>query len=124
MPQNRGGPFPAPSVRAIVTATHKNRRAFHARTRFANGEEMMSDDALPRRKFLVGAGLAGTAVATGLTQPAAADPQSPSGAAANAVSAPPPQPEPQALLLLNETEHAFVVAAVDAIIPADELSPS
>src|ERR1700722_13034481 len=110
MPQNRGGPFPAPSVRAIVTATHKNRRVFHARTRFANGEDMMSDDALPRRKFLVGAGLAGTAVAAGLTQPAAADPQSPSGAvaaAANAVSPPPPQPEPQPLLFLNETEHAF-----------------
>ena len=42
----------------------------------------MSDEALPRRKFLVGAGLAGaslagTAVATGLTQSAAADPQTP-----------------------------------------------
>jgi gluconate 2-dehydrogenase gamma chain len=88
---------------------------------------MMSDEALPRRRFLVGAGLAGTAVAAGLTQPAAADPQTPSGAvaaAANAVSVPPPQPEPQPLLFLNETEHAFVVAAVDTIIPADELSPS
>jgi gluconate 2-dehydrogenase gamma chain len=28
------------------------------------------------------------------------------------------------LLALNETEHAFVVAAVDTLIPADELSPS
>jgi gluconate 2-dehydrogenase gamma chain len=28
------------------------------------------------------------------------------------------------LLALNETEHAFVVAAVDTFIPADELSPS
>ncbi len=102
----------------------------------------MSDEALPRRKFLVGAGLtgaglagaslagaslAGTAVATGLTQPAAADPQTPAGAAAaavKAVSPPSPQPEPQPLLILNETEHAFVVAAVDTLIPADELSPS
>ena len=86
----------------------------------------MSDEALPRRKFLVGAGLAGTAVATGLSQPAAAAPQSPAAAAANAAAAaaapPPAQPEP--LLYLNETEHAFVVATVDTLIPADELSPS
>jgi len=86
----------------------------------------MSDEALPRRRFLVGAGLAGTAVATGLSQSATAAPQSPVAAAANAASAaaaaPPEQPEP--LLYLNETEHAFVVAAVDTLIPADELSPS
>src|SRR5271163_1959632 len=90
------------------------------------GRDVMSDEALPRRKFLVGAGLAGaslagTAVATGLTQSAAADPQTPATAAA-AASPRPQQPEP--LLLLNETEHAFVVAAVDTLIPADELSPS
>jgi len=86
----------------------------------------MSDEALPRRRFLVGAGLAGTAVATGLSQPATAAPQSPVAAAASAASAaaaaPPEQPEP--LLYLNETEHAFIVAAVDTLIPADELSPS
>src|SRR5580693_4865638 len=87
------------------------------------GRDVMSDEALPRRKFLVGAGLAGaslagTAVATGLTQSAAAA----AAAAANAASPPPQQPEP--LLILNETEHAFVVAAVDTLIPADELSPS
>jgi gluconate 2-dehydrogenase gamma chain len=91
---------------------------------------MMSDEALPRRKFLVGAGLAGaglagTAVATGLTQSAAADPQAPAAAAAAAATAAsPPQPDPQPLLILNETEHAFVGAAVDTLIPADELSPS
>ena len=73
---------------------------------------------IPRRKFLVGAGLAGTAVATGLTPDPPAEAQAP--AAPPAASA--PQAEP--LLLLNETEHAFVVAAVDTIIPADELSPS
>ncbi len=83
----------------------------------------MSDEALPRRKFLVGAGLAGTAVATGLAPPASAAPQSPAAAATSAAAAAaPPQPEP--LLYLNETEHAFVVAAVDTLIPADELSPS
>jgi gluconate 2-dehydrogenase gamma chain len=82
----------------------------------------MTEETIPRRKFLLGAGLAGaslagTAVATGLTQGAAADPQPPVPAAAS-----PPQSEP--LLLLNETEHAFTVAAVDTLIPADELSPS
>jgi gluconate 2-dehydrogenase gamma chain len=78
----------------------------------------MTDDTIPRRKFLLGAGLASTAVASGLTdaaaQPAQAPGQTPSAAAA--------QPEP--LLALNETEFAFVVAAVDTLIPADELSPS
>ena len=78
----------------------------------------MADETIPRRKFLVGAGLAGTAVATGLTQTQPAEAQAPATPAA----APAPQAEP--LLLLNETEHAFVVAAVDTIIPADELSPS
>ena len=33
----------------------------------------MADDTIPRRKFLWGAGIAGTAVATGLTPPAVAD---------------------------------------------------
>ena len=74
----------------------------------------MSDETIPRRKFLVGAGLAGAAATTGLPQPAAAEAQ-PAAAAA-------PQAEP--LLYLNQTEHAFVVAAVDTMIPADELSPS
>ena len=90
----------------------------------------MSEETLPRRKFLVGAGLVGTGLAAGsagLAQPAAAGPQAPAAAAAaaaNAASPPAPQPEPQPLLILNETEHAFVVAAVDTLIPADELSPS
>jgi gluconate 2-dehydrogenase gamma chain len=80
----------------------------------------MSDEIIPRRKFLVGAGLAGTAVASGLTpaNPAAA---ATAQAAANA-GAVALQPEP--LLTLTETEHAFVVAAADTFIPADELSPS
>jgi gluconate 2-dehydrogenase gamma chain len=82
----------------------------------------MTDDTLPRRKFLVGAGLAGTAVATGLAQPDAAAAQTPTAATASAPASAAPQPEP--LLYLNETEHAFVVAAVDTLIPVDELSPS
>jgi len=81
----------------------------------------MTDETIPRRKFLVGAGLAGTAVATGFAPSTAADAQAP--AAAPATGAPAAQ-QSEPLLLLNETENAFVVAAVDTIIPADELSPS
>jgi gluconate 2-dehydrogenase gamma chain len=81
----------------------------------------MTDETIPRRKFLLGAGLAGTAVATGLTQPApAADAQTP----APVSSAAPAAPQAEPLLILNETENAFVIAAVDTLIPADELSPS
>src|SRR6202012_2936362 len=77
----------------------------------------MADESIPRRKFLWGAGLAGTAVGTSLKSPAAAD-AAPSAPETNAA----PQPEP--LLTLTETEHAFLVAAADAFIPVDELSPS
>jgi len=79
----------------------------------------MSDETIPRRKFLVGAGLAGAAATTGLTQPAPAEAQA-QPATGTATAAPPAEP----LLYLNQTEHAFVVAAVDTMIPADELSPS
>jgi gluconate 2-dehydrogenase gamma chain len=74
-----------------------------------------ADTPIPRRSFLLGAG---TAVAAGL------------GSAANAQTAPVPAaaastaPEPEPLLTLTPTEHAFVVAAADTLIPADELSPS
>ena len=80
----------------------------------------MTEETIPRRRFLLGAGIAGTAVATGLSQsePAAAQAQAPAAAAAPAAA----QPEP--LLTLTPAEHAFVVAAVDTLIPADELSPS
>jgi gluconate 2-dehydrogenase gamma chain len=77
----------------------------------------MADETIPRRKFLWGAGVAGTAVAAGMAPPAVAQTQ-----AANAAPGAAPQPEP--LLTLTPTEHAFVVAAVDTFIPADELSPS
>jgi gluconate 2-dehydrogenase gamma chain len=80
----------------------------------------MTDETIPRRKFLLGAGLAGTAVATGLAPAAAAD--APKAQAPASAADAGPQSEP--LLILNETEHVFVVAAVDTIIPADELSPS
>ena len=73
----------------------------------------MTDNSIPRRRFLVGAG---TAVAAGLAP--AAEAQTPAGAAAA------PAPEAEPLLTLTPTEHAFIVAAVDTLIPADELSPS
>jgi gluconate 2-dehydrogenase gamma chain len=76
----------------------------------------MSDEKIPRRDFLkgAGAGAAGGAVAalagTALTTPAEA---------AQAAA-----PEPEVWLTLNATEAAFVKAAVDTLIPADNLTPS
>ncbi len=70
-------------------------------------------DKIPRRNFLLAAG---TAVAAGLAPVAEA--QTPASAPAAAAA------EPEPLLTLTPTEHAFVVAAADTLIPADELSPS
>jgi gluconate 2-dehydrogenase gamma chain len=81
----------------------------------------MVDDT--RRKFLLGAGLAGASVATGLTAEVVA-----TTPAEAAPAAAPPQPaanaEPETYLVLNATEVAFMSAMADTIIPADELSPS
>src|ERR1700685_4036327 len=76
----------------------------------------MADDKSPirRRNFLMGAG---TAVAASLAPPGAAEAQT----APNAASAP---PDAEPLLTLTQTEHAFFVAAVDTLIPVDDLSPS
>jgi len=87
----------------------------------------MADDAIPRRRFLAGVGATGTAVAatlaqTTVAQPAHAEPANAKEAAAGAAAAPPPEAEP--LLTLTESEHAFIAAAVDTLIPADALSPS
>jgi gluconate 2-dehydrogenase gamma chain len=84
----------------------------------------MADDALPRRKFLLGAGLAGTAAAAGLTADAAPAQQ---GAAAQPAAAAPTAAasnEPEPFVTLTPVEAAFIVAAVDTLIPPDELSPS
>ena len=82
----------------------------------------MADDTIPRRKFLWGAGVAGTAVAAGMAPPAAQAQASNAAVGAAQPAAAAPQPEP--LLTLTPTEHAFVVAAVDTFIPADDLSPA
>ena len=77
-----------------------------------------SDDGGPiaRRNFLLGAG---TAVAAGLAPTAQVEAQNPPAPPAAGTA-----PDPEPLLTLTTTEHAFLVAAADAIIPADELSPS
>ena len=82
----------------------------------------MTEDAIPRRRFLVGAGAAGTAVAAALapTLPQQAEAQTPPPPAA----VPPANAEPDTLLTLTNTEAAFFTAAVDTLIPADELTPS
>jgi gluconate 2-dehydrogenase gamma chain len=82
-------------------------------------ENVMADDTIPRRRFLVGAG---TAVAAGLASTASGEAQTP----ATPASAPVPAAgaEPEILLALTASEAAFVSAAVNALIPADELSPS
>ena len=92
----------------------------------------MTKETIPRRKFLWGAGLAGTAVAAGMAPDAATQAQSrdqvqdqvqakPASGGQGAASAA-DEPEPQ--FILTPTEHAFVVAAVDTLSPADDLSPS
>jgi gluconate 2-dehydrogenase gamma chain len=83
----------------------------------------MTDDTIPRRQFLKGAGAAGTAVAAVLTPAVATNAQAraqPPAPQAASVTTHPPEP----WLTLNPTEQAFITAAVDTIIPADELSPS
>jgi gluconate 2-dehydrogenase gamma chain len=74
----------------------------------------MADETIPRRDFLKGAMVGTAALAAGNPVPAAAQTPGPAST--------PPDAEP--LLTLTATEHAFIVAAVDTLIPADELSPS
>src|SRR5215470_2922695 len=77
----------------------------------------MSDDAIPRRGFLKGAGAAGAAAATVLSGHSdAAQAQTPPTAAETVTN--------EAYLTLTATEAAFLAAAYDTFIPADRLSPS
>jgi gluconate 2-dehydrogenase gamma chain len=75
----------------------------------------MAGNEVPRRDFLKTAGL-GTAAALAGGIPAAAP--------AAAAPAAPQASEPEVWLALTPTEQAFVKAAVDTIIPADDLTPS
>src|SRR5258708_10163792 len=74
----------------------------------------MGDETIPRRDFRKGAMVGTAALAAGNAAPAAAQ------TAASGT----PSADAEPLLTLTATEHAFIVAAVDTIIPADELSPS
>src|SRR5467141_260435 len=74
----------------------------------------MVDETIPRREFLKGAMVGTAALAAGTAAPVAA--QTPASVT--------PSADAEPLLTLTATEHAFIVAAVDTIIPADELSPS
>jgi gluconate 2-dehydrogenase gamma chain len=85
----------------------------------------MADDTNPRdqilrRQFLKGAGAAGTAVAAVMTPVAMNSAQ----AQPQPVAAAPAPVAPEAWLTLTPTEVEFIRAAVDTIIPADNLSPS
>src|SRR5579871_4471869 len=87
----------------------------------------MTEDRIPRRSFLKGAGAAGTAVATALSgnlvTPAEAKPAKATPAPERRdTAASPPTREP--LLTLTAAEAAFLSAAYDAFVPADKLSPS
>jgi gluconate 2-dehydrogenase gamma chain len=77
----------------------------------------MAEVKLGRRNFLKGAGAAGAAGAALATGLAGCSPEDAAQAAA-------PAAEPQVWLTLNATEAAFIQAAVDTLIPADELTPS
>ena len=75
----------------------------------------MADNDVPRRSFLKGAGAAGALAATVAT---GALPRPSEAQTA------PPAPQPEPMLTLTATEADFLSAAYDAIIPADQLSPS
>ncbi len=79
---------------------------------------MAEDPKIGRREFLTVAGAAAAALAPAMPAEAQAQP------AATPAAAPVTPSADEPLLTLTPTEHAFFVAAVDAIIPADELSPS
>jgi gluconate 2-dehydrogenase gamma chain len=78
-------------------------------------EQVMAKDSIERRRFLVGAG---TAVAAGLAT------ELPTNVEAQGAQPVAASPERDAMLVLTVTEADFITAAVDTIIPADELSPS
>jgi gluconate 2-dehydrogenase gamma chain len=76
----------------------------------------MAEVKLARRNFLKGAGAAGAASAAMATGLAACGPEAATAAAV--------QPAPEVWHTLNATEAAFIKAAVDTLVPADDLTPS
>jgi len=82
---------------------------------------MTDDPKIGRRGFIIGAGVAAATLAPEVSTPAQA--QTPPQAAA-APAAATAAPAAEAWLTLTQTEAAFIEAAVDLLIPADELTPS
>src|SRR5258706_16192792 len=78
----------------------------------------MAETKLPRRDFLKAAGAAGAATAAAAPGIAACTPEDKAAAAKT------PAAESDARQVLTSEEAAFFTAAVDTIIPKDELSPS
>jgi gluconate 2-dehydrogenase gamma chain len=83
---------------------------------------MAEDPKIGRREFLTVAGAAAATLTPALPAEAQQAQSATAPAPTSTTLASPPVDEP--LLTLTATEHAFFVAAADAIIPADELSPS
>src|SRR5262249_59059526 len=89
------------------------------------GRNTMVDETLPRRQFLLGAGLAGATVATGLAgAPAPAAAQTPA-VAVPAAAAPHPaaSSEPETYLALTATEAAFLSAVAAPRVPPAAHAP-
>src|SRR5258706_77218 len=80
-----------------------------------HGSDEAADGTLARRRFRLGAG---TAVAAGLAPGVSTNAQAAPGAAS------PRGAGPETLLVLTAPEAAFFSAIADAMIPADELTPS
>ncbi len=83
----------------------------------------MADNKLARRDFMTGVGVAAVAATTTAPGMAAETPPAP---ATQAAGKPPAatSAEPETWLHFTPTEAAFVIAVVDTLIPADDLSPS
>jgi gluconate 2-dehydrogenase gamma chain len=81
----------------------------------------MAEDKIKRRDVLKSVGAAGTLAAASAAGTLARSPQA---IAAEPAAVVPPAFEPKIWLTLNATEAAFIEAAVDTFIPADELTPS
>jgi len=77
----------------------------------------MANESIPRRDFLKGAGVAGASVAAAASGIAACSPEVKTATAAA-------EPAPESWQVLTQQEVPFFTAAVDTIIPKDELSPS
>jgi GMC oxidoreductase len=80
---------------------------------------MTDDPKIGRRGFLGGAGAAAATLAPDVSPPAQAQTPPPTAAAPSTAA-----PATEAWLTLTQTEAAFIEAAVNTLIPADDLSPS